>query len=113
MNKFVIFLKKHKKTFTCAVLLAVIGGFYFFRQSSDEIAYITEPAGRKDIQKVVNATGEIRAIELVTVGAQVSGKIEKLYVEIGQIVKKGDLIAEIDSTTQQNDVNINKAKLDS
>lgn len=113
MNKFVIFLKKHKKTFTCAILLAIIGGFYFFRQSSDEIAYITEPAGRKDIQKVVNATGEIRAIELVTVGAQVSGKIEKLYVEIGQIVKKGDLIAEIDSTTQQNDVNINKAKLDS
>ena len=61
----------------------------------------------------MNATGEVRAIELVTVGAQVSGKIEKLYVTIGQTVKKGEMIAEIDSTTQQNDVDINKAKLSS
>lgn len=62
---------------------------------------------------MVNATGEVRAIELVTVGAQVSGKIEKRYVTIGQTVKKGEMIAEIDSTTQQNDVDINKAKLSS
>ena len=50
---------------------------------------------------------------MVTVGAQVSGKIEKLYVDVGQEIKKGDLIAEIDSTTQQNEVDINKAKLNS
>lgn len=49
----------------------------------------------------------------MTVGAQVSGKIETLYVTVGQVVKKGDLIAEIDSTTQQNEVDINKAKLNS
>ena len=55
----------------------------------------------------------MKAIELVTVGAQVSGKVEKLHVSIGQKVERGDLIAEIDSTTQQNDVNINKAKLNS
>ena len=50
---------------------------------------------------------------MVTVGAQVSGKIEKLYVDVGQEIKKGDLIAEIDSTTQQNEVDINKSKLNS
>ncbi|QQO08522.1 efflux RND transporter periplasmic adaptor subunit [Breznakiella homolactica] len=65
------------------------------------------------IQKIVNASGEIRAIELVTVGAQASGRIEKLYVVIGQEVQEGDLIAEIDSTTQQNEVNSNKAKVTS
>ena len=79
----------------------------------EETSYITEDVVRKNIEKVVNATGEVRAIELVTVGAQVSGKIEKLYVTIGQTVKKGEMIAEIDSTTQQNDVDINKAKLSS
>ena len=42
-----------------------------------------------------------------------AGEIEKLYVELGQKVKKGDLIAQIDSTTQQNEVDINKAKLKS
>ena len=81
--------------------------------NENDITYITEPVQKRNVHKVVNATGEVRAIELVTVGAQVSGKIEKLYVSIGQDVKKGDLIAEIDSTTQQNDVDINKAKLES
>lgn len=48
---------------------------------------------------------------MVSVGAQVSGQIEKLAVQLGQEVKKGDLIADIDSTTQRNDLEINKAKL--
>lgn len=49
----------------------------------------------------------------MTVGAQVSGKIEKLYAVVGQVVKKGDMIAQIDSTTQQNDVDSTRAKLKS
>ena len=107
-------LKNYKK-FIFYLLIVFVGGALFFsvHSSGDEIAYITEQVKRQNVEKVVNATGEVRAIELVTVGAQVSGKIEKLYVSIGQEVKKGDMIAEIDSTTQQNDVDINKAKLDS
>lgn len=107
-------LKNYKK-FIFYLLIAFIGGALFFslRSSGDEVAYITDIVKRQNVQKVVNATGEVRAIELVTVGAQVSGEIEKLYVSIGQNVKKGDLIAEIDSTTQQNEVYINKAKLES
>ena len=99
--------------FFCLILAA--GGllFFLFFRNGDEIAYITEQVKRQNVEKVVNATGEVRAIELVTVGAQVSGEIEKLYVSIGQNVKKGDLIAEIDSTTQQNEVYINKARLES
>lgn len=104
---------KNKKLFLLLIML--IGGALTLwnHSQSDEVSYITEPVKRQNVQKVVNATGEVRAIELVTVGAQVSGKIEKLYVSIGQNVKKGDLIAEIDSTTQQNEVDINKAKLES
>ena len=108
------FLANHKKMFVYLIAIAFLtgaAGAYWNRP--EETSYITEDVVRKNIEKVVNTTGEVRAIELVTVGAQVSGKIEKLYVTIGQTVKKGEMIAEIDSTTQQNDVDINKAKLSS
>ena len=107
-------LKNYKK-FIVYLLIVFVGGALFFsvHSSGDEVSYITDSVKRQNVQKVVNATGEVRAIELVTVGAQVSGEIEKLYVSIGQNVKKGDLIAEIDSTTQQNEVYINKARLES
>lgn len=108
------FVRENKKIFFYGVviILGIWLGTKFFG-NDDNITYITEKVQRQNIQKVVNAAGEVRAIQLVTVGAQVSGKIETLYVTVGQVVKKGDLIAEIDSTTQQNEVDINKAKLNS
>lgn len=96
-----------------ALSISVFGAYFYFKNSGEKITYITEEVRENNVQKVVNASGEVKAIELVTVGAQVSGKVEKLHVSIGQKVERGDLIAEIDSTTQQNDVNINKAKLNS
>ncbi len=113
MKTFAKFIQNHKKLFLLAIIFVGVIGYYWIHAGDDEISYITEPVKRQNVQKVVNATGEVRAIELVTVGAQVSGKIEKLYVSMGQNVKKGDLIAEIDSTTQQNEVDINKARLES
>lgn len=108
------FIKKHKKLLFWTLLLAAAAGWGWrsFR-TEEQFTYITENVKRQNVQKVVNATGEVRAIELVTVGAQASGKIEKLYVTVGQEVKAGDLIAEIDSTTQQNEVDINRARLES
>ena len=104
-----------KKKWLIYILLAVVllGTGKSFFGDEEKVAYITDSVRRQDIEKVVNATGEVRASNLVTVGAQVSGKIEKLYVDVGQEIKKGDLIAEIDSTTQQNEVDINKSKLNS
>ena len=108
------FVRENKKIFFygAVIILGIWLGTKFFG-NDDNITYITEKVQRQNIQKVVNAAGEVRAIQLVTVGAQVSGKIETLYVTVGQVVKKGDLIAEIDSTTQHNEVDINKAKLNS
>lgn len=108
------FVKNHKKSLAfLTVVLAGTAAYAGYYSNQDAVSYITENVKRQDVQKVVNATGEVRAIELVTVGAQVTGKIENLYARVGQVVKKGDLIAEIDSTTQQNEVDINKAKLSS
>ena len=94
------------------VLAAIAGGAWFFFKPQDKTAYITEPVKRDTISQTVSATGEIMASQMVDVGAQASGQIKKLHVKLGQVVKKGDLIAEIDSTTQVNTLNTNKAKLE-
>ena len=101
------FSKIKNKFWICAMLAALVGLYLVYFEEEDTITYITEEVRRQNVEKVVNATGEVKAVDLVTVGAQVSGQIEKLKV------KMGDMIAEIDSTTQQNDVDIAKAKMSS
>ena len=79
----------------------------------DGMAYLTEPVTIGNITRTVNATGEVGAVQLVSVGAQVGGQIKKLHVVLGQDVKKGDLIAEIDSVPQLNQLETDKARLQS
>ena len=95
-----------------ALLAAVVWGAWWWLKPKNQISYLTEPVKRMDIRQIVNATGEISAAQLVDVGSQASGQIKKLYVSLGQHINKGDLIAEIDSTTQTNTLNTEKAKLD-
>ncbi len=95
-----------------AVVVALGFAAWTYLKPEDQVNYLTQPVSRIDINQTVSATGEISAAQLVTVGSQASGQIKKLHVKIGQQVKKGDLIAEIDSTTQLNELNTNKAKLD-
>ena len=64
----------------------------------------TSPAVMGDIENTVVATGSLEAFKLVSVGAQASGQIKSLKVQLGDKVKAGDLIAEIDPTTQLNNV---------
>ncbi|MDO1510177.1 MULTISPECIES: efflux RND transporter periplasmic adaptor subunit [unclassified Neisseria] len=94
-----------------AAAIVVFAAWSYFK-SDEKINYLTQSASRMDIRQTVSATGEISAAQLVAVGSQASGQIKKLHVKLGQQVKKGDLIAEIDSTTQLNALNTNKAKLD-
>jgi len=65
-----------------------------------------------DIEQSVQATGSLRPVQLVAVGAQVSGRITKMNAIIGQRVAAGDLVAEIDNMTQQNDLKSAEAGLD-
>lgn len=99
------------------LVLVLIGGTSVWASgklgllNGDGVQYLTEPVRRGDLRKMVNATGEIGAAQLVTVGSQASGQIKKLHIVLGQKVKAGDLVAEIDSVTQANDLALNKAKL--
>ena len=95
---------------TVAAVLESAAWSYF--QPELQTSYITETVKRGDISQTVSATGEISPSNLVSVGAQASGQIKKLYVKLGQQVKKGDLIAEINSTNQVNTLNTEKSKLE-
>ncbi len=92
-----------------AIVIVIM--YVAFSKPEEKISYLTETVRKGDIVKTVSTTGEVAAGQLVSVGAQVSGQIQTLDVALGQTVKKGDLIAEIDSTTQRNELDINKAKL--
>ena len=73
-------------------------------QSGDSTgaSVLTTPVARGDIEVTVLAQGTIKPRNLVAVGAQASGRITSIAVELGQTVRTGDLIAEIDSVNQRN-----------
>ena len=88
------------------------GGWYLTR--SEEAAVTAPPTvavDRGTVEQTVLATGAVEAMKLVSVGAQVSGRIEKLTVDVGDHVEAGDLIAQIDSLDQQNAVARTEAAL--
>ena len=105
-----------KKSKILIILLILgVGGYFiydkFFKIKDEKVEFITKKAKKGSFSKKVDATGEIFATELVDVGAQVSGQIKKLYVKLGDQVKKGDMIASIDSSTQQNSIDNKEAQL--
>ncbi|MDO5631249.1 MAG: efflux RND transporter periplasmic adaptor subunit [Paracoccus sp. (in: a-proteobacteria)] len=90
------------------LLLVVLAGAALWLWSSqrggDEPAPVTAQARIGDVAETVLASGMLEARELVSVGARVSGQIETLAVQLGQVVAPGDLIAQIDSGDQRNTV---------
>ncbi|MCF1502596.1 efflux RND transporter periplasmic adaptor subunit [Afifella sp. H1R] len=107
--------RKRSKLIWLLVALLLIGGAgywvkdNYFTEEPPEI--MTSPVTRGDIEKTVLATGILKPAKLVAVGAQVSGRVTSLDVSVGDSVKEGDLIAEIDSETQENDLRTAEASL--
>jgi HlyD family secretion protein len=93
------------KLITVAVvaMAAVTSGYVLYRRahSTATPAYRTAAVQRGDIQSTVAATGSLGAVTTVQVGTQVSGQISAIYVDFNSKVKKGQLIARIDPTLQQ------------
>ncbi|SUD90164.1 efflux RND transporter periplasmic adaptor subunit [Psychrobacter phenylpyruvicus] len=83
-----------------------------FKPKEESPNYITTPAEIGDIERNVMASGKVKALNTVDVGAQVSGEVVKLYVDVGDEVKKGDLIAQIDQVTQKNNLSNQQATLE-
>ncbi|MEG2942285.1 MAG: efflux RND transporter periplasmic adaptor subunit [Thermomonas sp.] len=93
-----------RKLGIAAIVIAVAaGGWYFWskRGESADGGYRTETVQRGDVRVAISSTGTLSAISTVTVGSQVSGQITDVLVDFNDSVKKGDILATIDASTYQ------------
>ena len=107
-------MKTLAKWLVALVLLGAAGfGAWWYFLAAPQAATVpnTVVVARGDIERTVLASGVLEANSLVSVGAEVSGRIEAVHVTLGQDVKKGDLIVEIDSLDQENAVKSAQAVL--
>lgn len=99
------------------LVLVLLGGaagagwWYFYRAPQARTVPATVAVSRADVETTVLASGILQANSLVSIGAEVSGTIKAVHVALGEAVKKGDLIAEIDSLNQENAVKSAEAAL--
>lgn len=96
------------------VILLIAAGSAGIRKffSPPAISYITAQVTRMDIEESVLATGILKAFKTVAVGAQVNGQLKTLHVSLGDKVKKGQLLAEIDPVLQQNTLKDSEAQVE-
>ena len=100
-------MKKGTIITSCIVVAAIAAGGYCLlsgKGESHKISYTTVAVGRSNISNSVTATGTIEPVTEVQVGTQVSGIIDKIYVDYNSVVKKGQLIAEMDKVTLQSEL---------
>ncbi len=101
-----------KKWWFLTLVIILVSVFLIFGGSKTKQAPLaTLPINRGDMRQVVTATGEIMPVNTVSVGSQVSGTIEKLYVDYNSKVKKGDVLLEIEPSVLQASVDEAKASL--
>ena len=97
------------------VPLLLAGGWYarstFLGERDPATHYQFSAVQRGDIEDVVTATGTLQPRDYVDVGAQVSGQLRKIHVEVGNTVEAGQLLAEIDPTVYRARVDASRAQL--
>lgn len=91
--------------------IAIVAWLLSRNKKDDTVNFTTEAVAPANIENSVTATGSIEAVKTVTVGTQVSGIIDKLYVDYNSVVKKGQVIAELDKQNLQSQLNSSKAAL--
>ncbi|WP_129646651.1 efflux RND transporter periplasmic adaptor subunit [Peristeroidobacter agariperforans] len=102
-----------RKLGVAAVLVvAVVAGACHYIGEDDDAGVRTVAVTRGDLQKSITAVGSIEPKDYVDVGTQVSGRVMKIHVQIGDRVSKGDLIAEIDPTVYESTVRKDRATLE-
>ena len=107
---------KNKKTYiilASVAVLALVAYFLFGGEKQAGVTYGTAEVNVGDITNSVTATGTIEPVTSVTVGTQVSGKVAHLYVDYNSVVKKGQVIAELDKTNLMSELASAKANLSS
>ena len=109
-------LKLNKKqliiTAIGVVLVGGIGGYFLWGRRASSEEYITAKVDRGAIRNTVSATGTLQAVTTVQVGSQVSGTISELYADFNAIVKKGQVVAQLDPRVYEAQVDSQRANLE-
>jgi HlyD family secretion protein len=108
-------MKNKKVWYGAAAIVIIILAVWFLSGGKKEqkVEFETTKVERQDIHTSITATGTIEPVTSVTVGTQVSGIVSKLYVDYNSIVKKGQVIAELDKTNLISELNRSRADLTS
>ena len=99
---------------TAVAVVVVAGGFWMLGgpEGKSTVDFSTETVTKGNVSNFITATGTIEPVTEVEVGTQVSGIIDKIYVDYNSVVKKGELIAEMDKVTLQSELQSAKATYD-
>lgn len=106
-------MKNKKIWISAGVIVLLILAYFLFSggKKEEKVSFETAKVEKKNIHTSITATGTIEPVTSVTVGTQVSGIVSKLYVDYNSVVKKGQVIAELDKTNLTSELNTAKANL--
>ena len=103
MNLTYSFFRKHWKPVLVVFLVAAALAYFWLKKPASPV-YQTVAVKFADIEEKVVSSGVLQPVSKVDVGAQVSGQLQKLHVNLGQTVKKGEVLATIDAAIASNDL---------
>ena len=108
-------MKNKKLGIAIAVVVVIILAYFLLRggKKEEKVSFDTAKVENTNIQTSITATGTIEPVTSVTVGTQVSGIVSHLYVDYNSVVRKGQVIAELDRTNLISELNAAKANLSS
>ena len=97
IRRFFAWVWRHKWwSLIVVIILLTAGIWWFFATRAEKVEYVTVNISRGDLRQVVTATGEINPVNTVSVGSQVSGTIEDIFVDYNSHVTKGQLLLKIE-----------------
>ncbi len=97
IRRFFAWIWRHKWwSLIVVIILLTVGIWWFFATRAEKVEYVTVNITRGDLRHVVTATGEINPVNTVSVGSQVSGTIEDIFVDYNSHVTKGQLLLKIE-----------------
>ena len=103
--------KKYLMIGGAALLALAAAGFYFWGGNAGAAQYLTAKVERGNLRNTVTATGTLQAVTTVQVGSQASGTISALYADYNSVVKKGQVVAQLDPAVSKAQVEQAKANL--
>jgi len=95
-----------------ALAIVLLAGFYFWGNQSAAAQYMTAKVERGNLRNTVTATGTLQAVTTVQVGSQASGTISALYADFNSVVKKGQIVAQLDPAVSKAQVDQARANLE-